>query len=52
MCSEGIFAPLSKISKFGSLSSSAHRGSLQKLNHGKVEVSHVTAKVDTGDNKC
>ena len=47
---EGIFAPLSRISKFGSLSSSLSRGSLQKLDYGKVEVSHITAKVDTGDN--
>ena len=49
LCYEGIFAPLSRISKFGALSSAAGRGSLQKLNYGKIEVSHVTAKVDTGD---
>ena len=46
---EGIFAPLNKITTFGSLSSPAGRGSLQKLDHGKIPVSHVTAKVDTGD---
>jgi len=50
LCFEGIFAPLGRVSKFGSLSLSASRGSLQKLNHGKIQVSHITAKVDTGDN--
>ena len=49
MCFEGIFAPLSKISKFASLSSATSRGSLHKLNYGRVQVSHITAKVDTGD---
>ena len=49
---EGIFAPLSKISKFGLMRSAISHNSLQKLNHGKVQVSHITAKVDTGDNHC
>jgi hypothetical protein len=44
----GIFAPMSKITVPGSLLTSPSRTSLQRLNHGKIEVSHITAKVDTG----
>ena len=44
----GIFAPLSKVAKPGSLLTTPSRASLQRLNHGKVDVAHVTAKVDTG----
>jgi len=44
----GIFAPLSKIAKPGSLLTTPSRTSLQRLNYGKVDVAHVTAKVNTG----
>ena len=45
MCFEGIFAPLWKVTKFGALTSPIR----SSVDHGKVEVSHVTAKVDTGE---
>ena len=44
----GIFAPLWKVSKFGALPSPSR----VLVDHGKIEVSHVTAKVDTGMLTC
>ena len=44
----GIFAPVSKITKPGSLIAAHSRTSIHRLNHGKIDVGHVTAKVDTG----
>ena len=46
--STGIFAPISKISKPGILVS-ANNSSRTSVSHGRVDTSHVTAKVDTGE---
>ncbi len=51
LCILGIFAPVSKISKPGMMTprnSALSKSRSSGMDHGKVDTSHVTAKVDTG----
>ena len=50
MFNPGIFAPVSKLSKPGSVPKPAQTPTKPQLvNQGSVDVSHVTPKVDTGN---